>query len=107
MSIGFKAETAVEISRNEQRLGEIDDALSALYKQFTTANLDLQEYSIAGSRSVKRAEIAQLQSAITTLEKQRKIYEARVLRERGYDSRTHADHSGNSNRDPSDVDAYG
>ena len=107
MGITFKPDPAdVVICSDEQRLAQIDAALVSLYTSLTTVTTGTaQEYSIDGSRMVKNVALDHIRSSIADLEIQKRRYEKKVLRAKGFTGRNNADFSGQRRgRSSGDVD---
>ena len=105
MSIAYKAETAVTICRDDQRLAQIDAAIVELYTKITSIIATGQEYTLVGSRTVKNPMIGETMTMINDLEKLKGKYERRVLYAKGFTGKNDSDHSGtNAGKDPGCVD---
>jgi hypothetical protein len=105
MGLTYADDTNVTIKRDYQRLAEIDASISSAYAAMDVISAEgIQEYTIVGSRTIRRATLADLSSLIVELEKQRNKYEKRVYMAKGFTGRNHADMGGGAGKSESEVD---
>lgn len=105
MGLSYATDTNVTIKQDYQRLAEIDASISAAYAAMDVISSNgIQEYTIVGSRTIRRATLADLSALVVELEKQRGKYEKRVLMAKGFTGRNHADMGGSTGKSDAEID---